>query len=281
MKSQLLIVLWASLVGSCAEQQGQQKNPLVATVPTRPSEEDRKEAHNRFEKALESAPLYSSEIRSSLIDNPFSHRASYRSGSAVFADLPKQFRCPHDAKIIKNLTIDGWQLVECDTGGITFYRRHAEADDVSRRCFDGVAGEKKKDIGDEFEILSVRFKTFLPRSQSDAPDMETLMERVSNFLPGDRAESKKLAPFFPLGAFEKAVFYEKDWSRFVRFYGLDESRRRLVQFDLRPDADCKRNPIGWARTPDHSIKLDSPHSSVGLLDEALSDILALLDRENN
>lgn len=274
-------MLWASLVSSCAERQEQQKEPLIETVPTQPSQDERNKAHIRFENALENAPLYSSEIRSSLIDNPFTHRASYRSGSARFANLPKQFRCPHDETIIEELTLDGWQIVECDVDEITFYRRHAEAHDVNRRCFGGVAGEKKKDIGDEFETLGVSFTTFRPRRQSDLPDMKTFMLRASNFLPGNQVESKKLEPFFPLGAFDKAAFYERRWSRFVRFYGLDESRRRLVQFDLRSDADCKRNPIGWVKTPHHSIRLDSPHSSVRAMDEALSDILALLDREND
>lgn len=281
MKRSFIIVLWLPLASSCAESDGKEKIPAIETAPSIKSESARREAYSRFESALETAPYYGSETRSALIDNPFKYRASYRSGSAEFANLPKQFRCPHDKTIIENLTLQAWDIVKCDVKSVTFYRRHSEADDVGRRCFDGVAGAKKKDIGDEFETLIVGFENFTPKIQSDKISMKAFMQRVSLDLPGDRIERERLEPFRPLGAFKDADFFVNDWGRFVRYYGMDEERRRLVQFDLRANKDCKRNPMGWALTQRHTITLDSPQPSIQAMDETLSDILALLDGENN
>ena len=261
----------------CAEPSRETDAPIARSTAGQTKLAAQLEMIDRFETALETAPIYSSEIRSSLIDSPFSHRASYRGGSADFLDLPKEFGCPHDARIIDTLISQQWQIVKCEYSSATFFRRHSEAHDERRRCFDGIAGARKKDLGDEYETLIVSFQTFYPEDAEERSDMKTFMYRRSNYLWGQPTQSADLEPFFPLGEFEKAEFYAKDWIKFISFYVLDEKRDRLVQFDLRPADKCKRNPMGWARSRDHSVELDSPQPSVRAMDEALSAIISLLD----
>ena len=275
----VLLLTGLSIAGSCAEPERPERAQLIEVKPADPSPEAAGRMRDRFQAALETAPLYSSEIRTSLIDNPFEHRASYRSGSAGFANLPKQFRCPHSAAIIRSLASEGWEIVKCNVGGVTFFRRHLEAEDQTRRCLH-VAGTRKKDLGDEFETLDVSFPTFRSDEINEPPNVARIMRTTSHYLSGRSTASANVEPFFPLGEFNDATFYERDWGRFIRYYGLDNERQRLVQFDLHNENDCKRNPAGWAVTSTYTIHLDSPQSSIQAMDEALSAIVSLLSDDN-
>ncbi len=170
----------------------------------------------------------------------------------------------------------------CDIGGVTFFRRHAEANDEARRCFERV-GVKKKDIGDEFETLTVSFPTFAPTAARIDNDtsMSRLMHVVSLYLWGQPVERDVLQLLRPFGKFGSAAFFHDSWINFDRYYAVDEPRKRLVQFDIRKSPDCKRNPIGWAKIDKHLISLDSPQSSIEDMDKALTDVIALFNNNHN
>lgn len=270
---------------SCSSEARENSNANIQVVP--PSEIAAEQdatalRQQRFQKALELSAIYSSEIRSELINNPESHRASYREGSGAFRNLPHQFRCPHDATTIERISAVGWQIVKCEIDKVTFFRRHAEAQDEVRRCFAG-AGRKMKDIGDEFETLTIWFPTFAPAAEQKGEDkiMKGLLDGVSLYLSGEEVKGDVSKSLKPLGKFRDAPIFHKSWGHFDRYYALDEHRKRLVQFDVQQGPDCKRNPIGWVNKGHIHFSLDSPQTSIAAMDEVLSGLVSLYENNKN
>ncbi len=102
----------------------------------RPALEDEQKASSReaYKAALAQAPVYTSPIRTALIENG----RRFNKGADVithnYRRLDKEFRCVHDPEILESVSSAGWELVSCSRHRAVFLRPRNEPIFLPRQC---------------------------------------------------------------------------------------------------------------------------------------------------
>ena len=224
---------------------------------------------DEYEEQLSSAPVYQSEIRRRLIEEPF--KGSYLNELTNYSSLTDshQFRCPHPAKVIGALGAQGWQLVRCNHKSAVFMREHGLAD--LKPCGHGLR------IPHVFEVFYWR--------PIEAADNEKGHSRTESkfryFAAGHRGNYKtlsiddqKVAPFLSSDASEKEriSFIVADFVSRLRFY--DIAKRQIVEFQSQKHRKlkCDEHAVGRRLVANGHFVLRSPAKYYAEMDAKLDTL---------
>ncbi len=224
-------------------------------------QERQQENSKIYLKQLKSAPIYTSEIRSYLIENTNSH-GRFRLRIDNFIGLEHEFHCIHDPIMIQRAELDGWQLVKCTQNRAIFFRK---IEDRFPQC------EERPKVSElyhtlEFTVRNAWYPVANPVNLSADEYIEKTrkrlgidFERPTRFeVPFDHPQVKK---FYAEMSEDKLEYIIPtiQWSDEIVLRDL--TKLQSVFFRDTTNKRCERNAKGWQYTGQGYFVLDTPSSS--------------------
>lgn len=236
------------------------KRPMLSASPET-IQKRQQENSKIYLKQLKSAPIYTSEIRSYLIENvgDYSWTGIHVHG---LEGLKHEFHCIHDPIMIQRAKLDGWQLVKCTQNRAIFFRK---IEDRLSQC------EERPKVSElyhtlEFTVRNDWYPVANPVNLSADEYIEKTRKRLgveferptSEEVPINHPQIQKFYPEISENELEY-IIPKILWSDRIIF--TNPTNLQSISFWDTTNKRCERNARGWQYTEQGYFVLDTPSSS--------------------
>lgn len=212
-------------------------------------------------KQLKSAPIYTSEIRSYLINNTNSY-GRFRYPIDNFIDLKHEFHCVHDPIMIQRAELDGWQIVKCTKNEAIFFRKN---ENRLPQC------ETPPKVSELYHTLRFQIRNaWFPVANPVKLSADEYIQKARKVLGADferptRGEvpfdHPKIKKFYAEMSEDKLEYILPKVLWTDRIVFLDSANLKSMRFWDTTNRRCERNAIGRQYTKQGFFELDTPSSS--------------------